>query len=210
MSRDHVLHKIRTALGRSEGQPAPPLPPPLIRLPKVSVEEKIAQFSKALTALNGKTYLAATPEDAVRYAGKVVDGRPAVASNSRILRECGIDSLSTVITGVTSRPQLRELCANAAVGISSADYALSDTGSLVMISSHEEARLVSLLPPLHIALVPLERMLTGLDELYTLLPVPSDRSSSMVFITGPSRTADIEQILIRGVHGPGEIHVVLV
>ena len=57
---------------------------------------------------------------------------------------------------------------------------------------------------------PLDRLLTGLDELYTLLPVPSDRSSSMVFITGPSRTADIEQILVRGVHGPGEIHVVLV
>lgn len=210
MSRDHVLHKIRTALGRSEGQPAPPLPPPLIRLPKVSVEEKIAQFSKALTALNGKTYLAATPEDAVRYAGKVVDGRPAVASNSRVLRDCGIDSLSTVITGVTSRPQLRELCANAAVGISSADYALADTGSLVMFSSTEEARMISLLPPCHVAIVPRSRILSSLDELFTTVPLPADRSSSMVLITGPSRTADIEQFLVRGVHGPGEIHVVIV
>lgn len=210
MSRDHVLHKIRTALGRSEGEPAPPLPPPLIRLPKVSVEEKIAQFSKALTALNGKTYLAATPEDAVRYAGKVVDGRPAVASNSRVLRDCGIDSLSTVITGVTSRPQLRELCANAAVGISSADYALADTGSLVMFSSTEEARMISLLPPCHVAIVPRSRILSSLDELFTTVPLPADRSSSMVLITGPSRTADIEQFLVRGVHGPGEIHVVIV
>lgn len=210
MSRDHVLDKIRTALGRSEGQAAPPLPPPLIRLPKVSVEERIAQFSKALTALNGKTYLAATPEDAVRYAGKVVDSRPAVASNSRILRECGIDSLTTVITGVTSRPQLRELCANAAVGISSADYALADTGSLVMFSSAEEARMISLLPPCHVAIVPRSRILSSLDELFTNVPLPADRSSSMVLITGPSRTADIEQFLVRGVHGPGEIHVVIV
>ena len=63
--------------------------------------------------------------------------------------------------------------------------------------------MISLLPPVHIAIVPADRILTGLDELYTLIPRPADRTSSMVFITGPSRTADIEQILVRGVHGPG-------
>jgi L-lactate utilization protein LutC len=69
--------------------------------------------------------------------------------------------------------------------------------------------MISLLPPVHIAVVPRERILTGLDELFTLLPDPSGSTSSMVLITGPSRTADIEQILVRGVHGPGEIHVVI-
>ena len=73
-----------------------------------------------------------------------------------------------------------------------------------------EARLVSLLPILHVAVVPVDRILTGLDELFTLQPRPADRSSSMVLITGPSRTADIEQILVRGVHGPGQVTVVLV
>jgi L-lactate utilization protein LutC len=53
-------------------------------------------------------------------------------------------------------------------------------------------------------------VLSGLDELFTILPDPAAQTSSMVLITGPSRTADIEQILVRGVHGPGEIHVVVV
>ena len=102
------------------------------------------------------------------------------------------------------------MCAAADVGITSADYALADTGSLVMISSPREARLVSLLPPAHIAVVPRDRILTGLDELFSILPNPADVTSSMVLITGPSRTADIEQILVRGVHGPGQITVVVV
>ena len=52
--------------------------------------------------------------------------------------------------------------------------------------------------------------LTGLDELFTRVPLPADVSSSLVLITGPSRTADIEQILVRGVHGPGQLTVVIV
>jgi L-lactate dehydrogenase complex protein LldG len=58
--------------------------------------------------------------------------------------------------------------------------------------------------------VPCSRLLTSLDELLLAVPKPADQSSSMVLITGPSRTADIEQILVRGVHGPGNVHVVLV
>ena len=53
------------------------------------------------------------------------------------------------------------------------------------------------------------RLLSGLDELLSKIPLPAEQTSSMVLITGPSRTADIEQILVRGVHGPGEIHVVI-
>jgi L-lactate utilization protein LutC len=58
--------------------------------------------------------------------------------------------------------------------------------------------------------LPCSRILAGLDELFSVVPDPAALTSSMVLITGPSRTADIEQILVRGVHGPGQITVVLV
>jgi L-lactate dehydrogenase complex protein LldG len=105
---------------------------------------------------------------------------------------------------------LRAACAAAPFGITSADYALAATGTLVMIASAEESRLVSLLPPAHIAVFPDSRILPDLDALLSELPFPAESASSMVLITGPSRTADIEQILVRGVHGPGEIHAVIV
>ena len=210
MSREAILHKVRTALGRPAGLAPPPPPPPLIRIPTMDVERRIAVFCAAYEKLNGKSYRAASKEEARAHAGRILAGRRAVASNAPYLAECGITTLAGVESAFTDRVKLREACVHLDVGITSADYALADTGTLVMISSHEEARMISLLPPCHLAVVPRERILTGLDELFTVAPIPSDLSSSVVLITGPSRTADIEQILVRGVHGPGEVHVIVV
>jgi L-lactate dehydrogenase complex protein LldG len=210
MSRDHVLHKVRTALSRSVGQSIEEPPPARLSIPEMDIEQRIATFCARIEALAGKTHRAASAEDAGAYVAGVVAGRCAVASNAAVLRDCGITTLPGVETGITDPDQLRALCATAACGISGADYALADTGTLVLLSSRQEARLISLLPPVYIAVVERQRLLTGLDELLSLLPRPAEQTSSMVLITGPSRTADIEQILVRGVHGPGEIHVVVV
>ena len=63
---------------------------------------------------------------------------------------------------------------------------------------------------MHIAILPRERILTGLEELFTILPRPAEQTSSMVLITGPSRTADIEKTLVVGVHGPKEVYLFLI
>jgi L-lactate dehydrogenase complex protein LldG len=208
--RDSVLHRVRTALGRSVGQPAPAAPPVYFNSPSLTSEERIAAFTHALEALAGKVYRAGTSTDARNYVARVIDGGTAIASNSPFLIESGIRSLPGVSGGITDPKIFRENCATANFGITSADYALADTGTLVMLASPAEQRLVSLLPPVHIAVVPCARLLASLDELLATVAMPADLTSSMVLITGPSRTADIEQILVRGVHGPGEIHVVLV
>jgi L-lactate dehydrogenase complex protein LldG len=205
MARDHILHRVRTALGRSAGQSATEPPPVRIRIPELAMSDRIASFRTRLETLAGKTYHVRTPAEARDIIADAVHGKTALASHAPFLEECGITALREVRSGVT-----RELCATVDIGITSADYALADTGTLVMLSSPQEARMVSLLPPAHIAVVPVDRILTGLDELFTVLPHPAEQSSSMVLITGPSRTADIEQILVRGVHGPGQITVILV
>jgi L-lactate dehydrogenase complex protein LldG len=210
VSREHVLNKVRTALGRSAGQFVEDPPPVRLTAVETDVTERIEAFSRRIQALAGKIYLAASAEEARGYVDSVIAGRTAVASNAPLLRECGLTDLAGVESGFYDRELLRTNCANAACGITSADYALAETGSLVMLSSAQEARMISLLPPVHIALVARDRLLSGLDELLTILPRPAEQTSSMVLITGPSRTADIEQILVRGVHGPGEIHVIVI
>ena len=90
---------------------------------------------------------------------------------------------------------------------SEALYGLADTGSVVLAASPTEPRARSLLPEVHVSLLREDRILPGLAELFEALG--TDLPSQLMIITGPSRSADIEQELTVGVHGPGEAHVVL-
>ncbi len=92
-------------------------------------------------------------------------------------------------------------------GVSRALHGLADTGSVVLAASPEEPRARSLLPEAHVSLLAEDRILPGLEEL--LAALGGDLPSALAIVTGPSRSADIEQRLVVGVHGPGEVHVVL-
>ena len=103
--------------------------------------------------------------------------------------------------------------AKADIGITEVDYAIADTGTLVLLTDKEQPRGVSLLPPIHLAIVRPENIVGNIRELFILLKERIDESgdikSCMTFITGPSRTADIELNLTLGVHGPKELFVIL-
>src|SRR5262245_24026545 len=92
--------------------------------------------------------------------------------------------------------------------ISEALYALADPGSVVLAASADEPRARSLLPEVHVTVVMEDRVLSGLEEL--LARVEMELPSSLAIVSGPSRSADIEQVLVLGVHGPREEHVVIV
>jgi L-lactate dehydrogenase complex protein LldG len=94
------------------------------------------------------------------------------------------------------------------VGVSRAVYGLADTGSVVLAAGPDEPRARSLLPPVHVTLLDANRILPGLPELFAALD--GELPSALAIVTGPSRSADIEQRLVIGVHGPGEVHIVVV
>jgi L-lactate dehydrogenase complex protein LldG len=213
-AREQILGDIRRALKRAAGQPplfeAAPLPAPALRIPLTDRNSYADLFGQKFETLGGKFFRVRDTLAVVPAIAELLAQKSAVASNSPFLRKCGITGLPQVQGGFTDRDDLKAACAAADFGITSVDYALAATGTFVMLSNHNEARLVSLLPPAHIAIIPRSRILANLDELLSIIPLPADQTSSMVLITGPSRTADIEQILVKGVHGPGEVYAVVV
>jgi len=95
------------------------------------------------------------------------------------------------------------------VGITNAQAAIAETGTLVLDSSCERNRLVSVVPPVHIAIVAASRIYATLADVLAMLQSAPEVSPAITFITGPSRTADIELTLTIGVHGPKELYVII-
>ncbi len=95
------------------------------------------------------------------------------------------------------------------VGISSAQAAIAETGTLVLDSTRELHRLVSLVPPVHIAIINASQICATLADALALIRKDKEISPAVTFITGPSRTADIELTLAIGVHGPQELYVII-
>jgi L-lactate dehydrogenase complex protein LldG len=108
---------------------------------------------------------------------------------------------------------LSEPLLNADVGITGVDFAIADTGSIVLMSSLEKGRSVSLLPTVHIALIPSSKFRTRLgevlEEIGQLNHGPGRMPSSINIITGPSRSSDIENDLSIGVHGPVALYALI-
>jgi len=115
-----------------------------------------------------------------------------------------------------ARRQLRELFLTADIGISGANLAVAETGSIVIVSNEGNVELATTLPPVHIAVFGIDKIVETLDDLPLVLRLlprsgTGQRITSYVsIISGPSRSADIEQSLAIGVHGPNELHMVVI
>ncbi|MCX6020675.1 MAG: LUD domain-containing protein, partial [Chloroflexi bacterium] len=114
-----------------------------------------------------------------------------------------------------ARRRLREAFINADMGITGANVAVAETGSLVIVSNEGNQRLVSTLPPIHVAVLGIEKIVPTLEDAVAILQMlprsaTGQKISSYVsIIAGPSRTGDIELSLTTGVHGPKEVHIIL-
>ena len=91
-------------------------------------------------------------------------------------------------------------------GLTDVNWAVAETGSLVIVPSANQGRLLSLVPAVHIAIVEPKNFLPDLVDLFEKI---SGDSPAVHIITGPSKTADIEGELVEGVHGPHQVHVII-
>ncbi len=118
--------------------------------------------------------------------------------------------------GEAARRRHREESARAQIGVTGADFVLAETGTLILLSGRGRPRSTSLLPDTHIAVFDRSRLVESLAQVGILLealhvdPARSMSGAMINFITGPSRTADIELTLTRGVHGPKDVHAIFV
>jgi L-lactate dehydrogenase complex protein LldG len=117
--------------------------------------------------------------------------------------------------GKTGRDKLIKESAISFIGITSADCCIAETGTLVLKTAPGKERIVSLLPSIHVAVIKLEQVIADFKELYTLLDKdlkdsPEGIENGMTFITGPSKTADIEATMVHGAHGPREVYIYVI
>jgi len=136
-----------------------------------------------------------------------------ILSNQEI-KICKLMSNDNRNTNATESEQyFRSVAEVADVGITGCDFAVAETGTIVVIPKSGVSRLVSLTPPVYIAIVWQGQVLRSLDELFAVRryqTINGLENGYMNLISGPSRSGDIENIMIQGVHGPGEVHLILV
>jgi L-lactate dehydrogenase complex protein LldG len=194
-------------------------------------EDYLAKFEAEWEKVGGIAYRVATMDELEAVFEKILvlaETQAVVLSGNPLLVELGIADRLTALdkflttwtigpgaTGTRPLSDFTKASFEAGSGITGVDFVLAETGTLVLSSATEGVQVASLAPPIHIALYRRNQLVGSLDEVLTKLPISNSQGKpasgrSVVFITGTSRTADIEQILIRGVHGPREVHAILV
>ena len=190
--------------------PAPGEPVPLPGYRNLDPDDLVATFAAAVAHAEGTCHVVdrEVPDDLLDRLVAELDGRPVVTSAEDVARAVGARLAER---GATVAEATTERAAAAGLGVTGAAAAIAATGTVVLDSRAAAGRTASLLPAVHLCVVAVN----------TLVPTPADvlrrissRSDalppSLVFVTGPSRTGDIEQLLTLGAHGPTALHVVVV
>ena len=240
-NRRSVLDDVRSALGRRTTLSPAPLEPFIQPAAKIDLHKLIERFTEEATAVRAQVHYIspkspegrepADPADRLKSVGQIgtlvaeichtAAASEIAVSNTGFI--AGMDlteqltaqGYSVFVPDNTSlgHDQIVVRLANCGAGLTAADYAIAETGTIVLSSDEPNASLVSLLPPLHIALVRSEQMIATMEE--AISRIGSEQigrtkpARSVTLITGPSRTSDVELVLSIGVHGPKELHVII-
>lgn len=187
----------------------------------------VDQLAERTAVLGVKTHRIATLDEAAALIAELaVDGGPAAfppptGEPWRVAIAPSLDAthpalrqhLATrdVVIGAIDAQDPGGSFTGVSVGVSSAAHAVAETGTLVVVDPLED-RLVRMLSPRHVVLLNIDDLLPSLDEAAERMValIASQAGPYITFITGPSRTADIEMSLTVGAHGPAELHIVVI
>jgi L-lactate utilization protein LutC len=216
LSREAFLARVRQAV--AQGNPPGPLP----SLPERGTvgyqgggPDPVARFRDELSAAGGFFHPVPDNDSAVLRILDIAGTRAA----RRVLLGghawLDILALTPALTAAGLEVQRADLASREAtiaadLGITGVDFLIAETGSIALITRPDQPRSASLLPPVHIAVAHQGQLIPDLFDLLTPARWPQGLPSCLTLITGPSKTGDIELRLVTGVHGPGEVHVVLV
>lgn len=217
-ARQEILDSIRSHLAASVPYDERELPvhreSPVI-LPKTTQVSLVQEFTLNLENIGGHCIVAQGENGIASALTRIISDlqkttlraqRIAISNQPLVERLLYLTDLAIEELEIT--PQASDIF-GFDVGITTAQAAIAETGTLVLDSADEQHRLVSLVPPVHIAVVDASRIYESLGEALALLQNGKEISPAVTFITGPSRTADIELTLTIGVHGPQELYVII-
>jgi L-lactate dehydrogenase complex protein LldG len=204
-SRSNILKRIRTALEQTAAHPEHPSSAPLFKsIPSI---ELVQRFSSELVKLKAEFLKAGTWDDARQQLKSLIDRhelrRIAISPDSDVVQLAQNLQTQSNLSG-------KDL-ADIDLGITGCDNLVARTGSVILTTRSGYGRALSVLPPAHLVVARRSQLIPDLDDAYQLLKERYDTSwpSMMTIITGPSRTADIEKILVLGAHGPKKLFVLL-
>lgn len=209
-SRDEIMGRLRASrpqVGKIEAE--------LERLsviPKehLSPQQTVDRFVEQARLLNSNVYVPASADDATRLVMDLLgDDNRVMSWAFKYIPLPGLEAAFTAhgMQVVSARD------ATIRVGITGVDAALASTGSLILMSGKGKPRLASLLPNVHIAIIRQDQILANLETWVAMLQKRGmdvfQKTANVMIISGPSRTADIAMQLILGMHGPGELHIII-
>lgn len=220
-TREQFLQRVRAAVvegNRVGGSPA--LPERGTVGYQGAGTDPVARFRAELAAAGGQTHVVADRGGAVaavldlvrtRSARRVLLSGDDVLAALQIVEPLRAAGVEVMEFGTREIEGSREAFFQVDLGLSGVDYLIAETGSVILTTRPEQPRSLSLLPPIHVAVAERRQILPDLFDLFAALGVrPGELPACVSIITGPSKTGDIELRLVTGVHGPGEIHVVLI
>jgi L-lactate dehydrogenase complex protein LldG len=217
-ARQTILSSIREHLAASQRFDAqhPPSPAAAQQSLGKSAEDNrsgaiIELFRQALEAVSGDCVIVQTINEAASAVQKIIDERKphrVAVSDARVVKE--IVGQLKAEAAFLDAPNQSDLF-DCDLGITAAQWAIAETGTLVLESERERNRLASLVPPVHVAIIQASRIRRTMSEVLNLISNSEvGLSRAITFITGPSRTSDIELTLAIGVHGPGKLYVIVI